>query len=531
MPMYYLSTETIEQAYNSVTSLMLDEQGANAVFYYLILKACGINRVSYELPNFSEKNGLYYASRLSSLFSPYEKQPQKYGFLNPFTMSEWPSQPISEPLKNWVRTRLKNNICGGGMQWRNFIDMDTHSSEITIKFKYDYVHWLKSTALDSKTINLYSLAIWSNRFTEFKQKITVQELIDEFIKTYKIDVDEKSELFNSKQDFELEFSDKMHDVAHIRSLIGNAPNGEWEASKLSTGINSYVLGKYEFDVKPYVTQKVSVDLIRGLINEYHQLILAGPPGTSKSYYAKEISKEYDKVVHVQFHPQYNYQNFVGGYIVDGTEVKYKPGVILQILDEKTYSPEKKYLIIIDEFNRANVSQVLGEIVQCLDRNQSVDIEVDGEIHNISLPQNIDIIATLNTTDRTLGTVDYAVKRRFLYVYCASNPNLLIDLCPSSNFISLCDFLTKLNTRLERTTGNRDYVIGHAVFLNEHVAYNNKYMWNFEEFRLLYNYKILPMIEDYCSNNSDMVKDVVGIKLSTQLDDKDFVQALMEFMEI
>jgi hypothetical protein len=57
------------------------------------------------------------------------------------------------------------------------------------------------------------------------------------------------------------------------------------------------------------------------------------------------------------------------------------------------------------------------------------------------------------------------------------------------------------------------------------------MWNFEEFRLLYNYKILPMIEDYCSNNSDMVKDVVGIKLSTQLDDKDFVQALMEFMEI
>ena len=162
--MYYLSTETIENAYKSLTSLVLDEQGANAMFYYLILKACGINRINYELPNFSEKKGLYYASRLSSLFTPEEKQPKKYGFLNPFMMNEWPVQPISEPLKNWVGSRLKNNICGGGMQWRNFIDMDTRTSEITIKFKYDYVHWLKTTALDSKTVSIYAIAVWSNRF-------------------------------------------------------------------------------------------------------------------------------------------------------------------------------------------------------------------------------------------------------------------------------------------------------------------------------------------------------------------------------
>ena len=234
---------------------------------------------------------------------------------------------------------------------------------------------------------------------------------------------------------------------------------------------------------------------------------------------------------MQFHPQYTYQNFVGGYVVDGTEVKFKEGVILQLLNESTFSQDKKYLIIIDEFNRANVSQVLGEVIQCLDRNQSVDIEMDKTTKRIALPKNIDIIATLNTTDRTLGTIDYAIKRRFMYVYCLPNPNLLIDLCPSVNFISLCDFLTKLNTRLIRATGNRDLAVGHAVFLSDHIKQDDKYVWDFEEFRILYNYKILPMIEDYCSNNYDMVEDVVGNKLSAQLDSEDFVDALKSFMEI
>lgn len=70
--MFYLSTETIEKAYNALTSVELEDQGANAMFYFLILKACGINRISYETPNFSEKKGFYYASRISSLFAPTE---------------------------------------------------------------------------------------------------------------------------------------------------------------------------------------------------------------------------------------------------------------------------------------------------------------------------------------------------------------------------------------------------------------------------------------------------------------------------
>ena len=527
--MYYITTDTIEKAFECLSSIELKEP--STAFPFFIMKACGINKLTYETPNFSEKNGLYYASRLSALFTPEEIQPKKYDFMNPFTLKEWPSQPVSEPLKKWVTSRLKNNILGGGMQWRSIIDIDTREGN-KIKFKYDYVNILKNEVFDSQTINLFSLAIWSNRFCAFNNKVTARELCDEFIKTYNIDVDENNAFFNSRYDFELEFSDIMHDAARIRSMIGGTkPVNAWQTSDMTDTAADHIMSSYNFDTLPSDLQKVTPELIKNLLIKYSQVILEGPPGTSKSFFASEISKDYDEVIHVQFHPQYSYQNFVGGYIVDKSDVVYKKGVLLNLLDEEHYDANKQYLVIIDEFNRANVSQVLGEAIQCLDRGQKVDIQIDGVIQSISLPTNIHIIATLNTTDRTLGTIDYAIKRRFMSVYCPAEPNILIDLCPSSGFISLCDFLKKLNSNILRTTGNRDLSVGHAIFLSNHVKRDDKYYWDFEEFRELYNYKILPMIEDYCSNNKDMVQDIVGYKLSSQLDNNSFITAIKEFMEI
>lgn len=529
--MYYLSTDTIEAAYKELIETELISP--NDLLYFMIMKACGINKLTYQSFEKVKEGGLYYASRLMSLFSPEEGYPDGGGVINPFDMKKWPSQPINDDLKKWVSQRLQNNVIGGGTQWRALIDMD--AKDKTIKFKYDYVKLLKTMTLDSKTVNLVALAVWSHRFTSFEHKNTIRELCDEFQRSYKLDVDEINAFFNRRQNFDIEFTNHIYDASKIRGMINNVPTTTWKKVNAPTTSNvknqaKWFSDSYSFATKPADTQEVDTKLIQGLLDAYYQVILEGPPGTSKSFFASEIAKSYDEVIHVQFHPQYSYQNFVGGFVVSGTEVVYKPGVIVNLI-KYSYKEDKKYLIIIDEFNRANVSQVLGEVIQCLDRTQSVNIEINGALEEISLPKNVHILTTLNTTDKTLGTIDYAIKRRFMSVYCAPDPRVLMEFCPSAGFISLCDFLTKLNKKLVDVTGSRDLTVGHAIFLNDSVKQGDKYIWGFEDFRILYNYKILPMIEDYCSNNTDMVIDVVGRKLSVQLDGTTFADAICDYLEI
>ncbi|MDE6314572.1 MAG: hypothetical protein K2M46_13335 [Lachnospiraceae bacterium] len=199
--MYYLSTETIEQAYHVLTSRTL--KSPNDLLYFLILKACGINKLTYESMDNVKENGLYYASRLMSLFAPDEGYPNGGGLINPLDMKKWPGQPINDDLKKWVTSRLQNNVIGGGTQWRALLDMD--AKDKTIKFKYDYVNILKKLALDSQTVNIVALAVWSHRFTSFEQRETVRELCDEFQRAYKLDLDELNIFFNRENTFEIEF--------------------------------------------------------------------------------------------------------------------------------------------------------------------------------------------------------------------------------------------------------------------------------------------------------------------------------------
>ena len=252
-------------------------------------------------------------------------------------------------------------------------------------------------------------------------------------------------------------------------------------------------------------------IINELIETNNQVVLAGPPGTSKSYYAKKIAKDNylpDNVLSIQFHPKYSYQDFVGGYIVKGSDVSYSDGVLFEMV-EKAKSSTEEYLLIIDEINRANIGQVFGETIQCLDRNHSTNILRDRQVSEFYLPKNLKIIATMNTADRSLGVMDYAIKRRFPTVYCPSEPDLVSDLCTQEIDQSLGDFLRVLNKRLLATLKNKELVIGHAFFLDESVLDNGTYHWRLHSLEMLFNYKILPMIEDYTKGNQSQLIEVLG----------------------
>ena len=95
---------------------------------------------------------------------------------------------------------------------------------------------------------------------------------------------------------------------------------------------------------------------------------------------------------------------------------------------------------------------------------------------------------------------------------------------------LTDFLRKLNKKLEETTKNREFVVGHAIFLQDFVKKaDGLFHWDFASFETLFNFKVLPMVEDYCDYNNDQIKIVLGTDLPNRLSGNEFKSALINFM--
>ena len=528
---HYFSTNSIESAYHELNRLEINNPSILHIFF--ILKACNISRASYMPASNIADLGLKPAIMISRLFSPDEELPKKYDFISPFHMKTWSDQP-TEPLIKWVRSRIKNNVIGGATTWRSVIDYN--SSDETIKFKYEYIKKVKDLTLVNTKLNIYALSIWSQRFTPFEVKIIPSQIIDNFRDIFKITDDEINDLFSfDKGDILFEYNERPHDASHIRSLIGlpESVSEQWIESKQKSNfdynlniLEDIIMPNHEFSSKPE-------DVIKPLLQNYSQVILAGPPGTSKSYLANNISSEYpaENVVKVQFHPSYSYQNFIGGYVVEGVDVQWSDGVLFALSEIAKKNNDQQYLLIIDEINRANVGQVFGETIQCLDRNNTTSFRRKDSLQEFSLPENLKIIGTMNTADRTIGAIDFAIQRRFATIYSPSNPSLVDEMCSENIGVSLGDFLRLLNNKLLGTLKNKELTIGHTFFMNRNL-YNSKtkkFFWSKQDFELLFNYKILPLIEDYTGGNQSQLVDVLDTQLPKRLSGKKFIEEVELFL--
>lgn len=521
---YFISTETVENTYKELIKLDVKESSILHIFF--ILKACGFNKSSYTPTSNIGSKGFKPASMISSLFLPNEEHPLKHDFISPFSMDEWNKQSPSEPLKKWVKSRIKNNVIGGATTWRSFLDYDP--SIDSIKFKYNYIEELKKLTLDSKKLNINAFSIWSQRFTPYVEKITLSQTVDAFKDVFNITDQENFDLFTHKNNVPLKFNSSIYDAAKIRRLIGPPDNtsDEWVTTRASTKVLNINTILEEIIMPEYNQVTDPEKIIKKLLDKYSQVILAGPPGTSKSYIAHNVASTYhgNNVVKIQFHPSYSYQDFIGGYVVEGTVVSWCDGVLYQFVEKAKTDPDNEYLLIIDEINRANVGQVFGETIQCLDRNNVTSIRRHGELSEFSLPKNIKIIGTMNTSDRTIGAIDFAIKRRFVTIYAPPNPALVDELCETDINISLGDFIRLINRRLNETLRNKELSIGHAYFMDieSFDSESNKHIWNAEDFELLFNYKILPQIEDYTRGNISQLTEIIGENLQKRLIGNEFV---------
>lgn len=220
------------------------------------------------------------------------------------------------------------------------------------------------------------------------------------------------------------------------------------------------------------------------IERKKQAIIYGPPGTGKTYVAQHLARHLASggvgmVKLVQFHPSYTYEDFIQGIRPEpaeggGLKFPVKPGRFLQFCAEADSRRPDICVLIIDEINRANLSKVFGELMYLLEyRDRQIPLTT-GEMFGI--PPNVRIVGTMNTADRSIALVDFALRRRFAFIRMQPQLELLRKKLPQMSPDFPVDRLIDLLTELNRAIGEDGFKIGITYFLDHNLENNIESIW-------------------------------------------------------
>lgn len=245
--------------------------------------------------------------------------------------------------------------------------------------------------------------------------------------------------------------------------------------------------------------------IAELLVENRQLVLYGPPGTGKTYLAKHLAAELagdstdERVKLVQFHPSYAYEDFFEGFRPDKTDegqVSFKlvAGPLRRLAEEaaKPGNENKPYFLIIDEMNRANLAKVFGELYFLLEyRDDRIYLQYSPN-EPFTLPDNLYIIGTMNTADRSIAMMDAAIRRRFSFIelHPKTEPvkgSLLRFLQARGLDTTPALLLDALNDAIDEW--DRDLMIGPSYFMK-------KAAQTPAGLRRIWKYELMPLLEEH-----------------------------------
>ncbi|MFK5634039.1 McrB family protein [Ornithinimicrobium sp. LYQ103] len=211
-----------------------------------------------------------------------------------------------------------------------------------------------------------------------------------------------------------------------------------------------------------------------LLRDKRQIVFQGPPGTGKTYMARALGEfvtgSAGRVDIVQFHPSYAYEDFVTGLRPDPALAGHftlVPGPLVRIAERARAHPDDQFVLLIDEINRANVPAVFGELYYLLEyRDQDITMTYGEE--SFSLPSNLFIIGTMNTADRSITTLDSAMRRRF-YVRDLRPGERPLDGILRTHLTSRApdlEWLADVLDLVNDVVGDRDLAIGPSFFMGD-----------------------------------------------------------------
>jgi 5-methylcytosine-specific restriction protein B len=269
--------------------------------------------------------------------------------------------------------------------------------------------------------------------------------------------------------------------------------------------------------------ETQLDLTLVRLKQKKALVLQGPPGVGKTFVAKRLAyalmgqKDDRRVSMVQFHPSYGYEDFIQGYRPSrGGGLERRDGVFYEFARLARNDPEHDWFFIIDEINRGNLAKIFGELLMLLEADKRgpdhvVSLTYSEKGEQFYLPRNLHVIGTMNTADRSLAMVDYALRRRFAFV----------TLEPAVNSTAFGDWLAAagasevlveqiraavgvLNAAInkERDLGER-FLIGHSFFCPG-AGQKPDAQW----YREIIQTEIKPLLEEYF-DSKDHVENLIA----------------------